>query len=644
MHNYFGSVSTSSFLCEMRTVRIESEAREGDAEDGLNSAGGEEAIVAAPLPATGKDEAVALTLTTLLVPVATYCALQSSAWIDTPLPHILNAVALIGMPILYLFWNPRRSLWFLRPQAADKFGSILADSLDRDPLGLWQVVLSSRNLVLSAGYVMVVHWAVYRVLHSRYQYFFVGVPPPFNGIALLLAAYCATVIGLLAKKVLDTDADGKSIKTAQFTTSRIVIMLLSVVLAILVAVAAGMPNFFFPMSALTASSFNAFLVDRRNSSNFTMFCMTSSLLLMWWMYKSFSFINMDLTVFGEAATVPTPVVAVSVLWSYLVGCIAFGTSFSENKSMCQMMMVLLALKIGWLEHVLYSQKEGGSYPAILVLLTSAVGTALCVRLLRNGILTNGSAALAGGAFIAKSYTYFAEMTSASYVGDGASYDTNFARGLRAAATGFGWMGAVACAGTILLLEFEMSAKLKRASIMPTVMVFVLGTAAMVLSSVPVLRSLLEFITNRWEPLDVEMHALLGLGIAVFSLVVLAFLHRTHHIYTEVYGLISLFRSSFLVGVVLFVLRPTSIFMTPVGTGDYEVFDVQTGRIVALRADPRCAWRIPSADFGPIARSSRLLARCRPPMYAWTHNSAYSCRKCRCRGLYGMHGVLHDSHN
>lgn len=582
IHHYFATISPSSFLFEMRTVRIDApEAREGDAEDGLNNAGGEEAVVAAPLPATERDEAIVMTLATLLIPVVTYGALQSNAWVDTPLPHVLNAVALVGIPVTYLFRNPRKSLWFLRAQAADKFGSYLAESLEHDPLGLWQIVLATRGYVLGLGYLMVVHWAVYRILHSRYQYFFVGVPPPFNGLALLFAAYCATAIALLAKTVLDADATGKSIKTASFTTSRILIMLLSVAFAILVAIAAGMPQFFYPMSALTASSFNAFLIDRRNQSNFTMFCMTSSLLLMWWMYRSFSFINMDLTVFGEATTVPTPVVAVSVLWAYLVGCIAFGTSFAENKSMTQLMMVVLALKVGWLEHVLYSQKDIGSYPAVLVLLTSGVGTAVSIRMLHNGIMTPGSAAIAGGAFLAKVYTYVVEMTSAEYALDGAAYDSNGARALRAAATAVGWLGALLCFSTVLNLEFEIAAKLKRSAIAPAVVTFVAGLAIALLCAIPVLRSFLEFLTNRWEPLAVESHGLVGLGVAVLSLVTMLFLHRLNRIYTEVHAWTAPCRSGLLIGIVFFVLRPTSILMTPVGTGDYEVLDAKTGRILAL---------------------------------------------------------------
>jgi hypothetical protein len=252
----------------------------------------------APQILNGRSDSVTFTALTLLLPMLSYVSIQSN-WTATNLHlHVVNVLATIGVPVIYLFWDPKHSLWFLR---AEKARSVTA-KLDRDPLGCWSTILWMRNTVLFAGYLFVLHWGVYRLLHSRYQYLFVGVPPPFNGILLLCAAYCSSALVMLVHRQLTADAAGE---TPKFGKEKVAVLLLSIIVSLMIAAAAGMPQFFYPMSALTASTFNAFILDRRNTSNFTMFVCCSTLLLLWWMYRTFSFIVMELHVLGDSAAIPT---------------------------------------------------------------------------------------------------------------------------------------------------------------------------------------------------------------------------------------------------------------------------------------------------------------------------------------------------
>lgn len=595
LHDQFYTRLRSSFLFERKIVKKSRSLEE--AEDH-----GEDDEVLSPTVLTGRFEASLFTVLTLLLPSVSYLFLQSNWSVESRSLHLSNLLAVSGIPILYVFWNPRKSLWFLRPDTPQRSPSAEAQ-LQLDPLGLWEVVCRARATVLAIGYLFVLHWGVFRLLHSRFQYLFVGVPPPLNGLLLLLAAYALTGIIVLSKRVLDEDAKSSSATSDgtasaaspssaratankhRFAMDRVVILLLSVACALLVAAAAGMPQFFYPMSALTASSFNAYLLDRRNSSNFTLFCCCSSLLLMWWMYRTFSFIVMDLHVLGESATVPTPMVAVSVLWCYLMGCISFGLSFSENKRPFHIAMFLHSLKVAWIEHVLYSQNEAGSYPAIFVYLSSGLGVWLCMRLYKSGVMDITAASGISASYVAKLFTFLAEVSSAAHIGEAAADASRASNLRRSLEVALGWNAMMLLAFVVISTELEKrSGQVEMARVRTNVILTVVSAAVVAAATIEnVQRSVSEFVLQRYLSREDSFHTALGTALITFALLTVPIFTRHRKAFAGSLGkLTDVCKMVGLVGVALFAVRPSQL-VTPAHNSsvDFEIVNTDLGRIIAL---------------------------------------------------------------
>lgn len=589
LHDQFYSKLSSSFLFERKIIKKRRTLEEAEGQ-------GEDDEVIAPVVLTGRFEASLFAVLTLVLPAVLYACLQSNWSVGTRALHISNICAVIGIPILYIFWNPRRSLWSLRPQGDAQ--QTAESRLESDPFGVWDVVIRTRNSVLAFGYIFVLHWGVYRLLHSRYQYLFVGVPPPYNGLLLLLASYALTGIVVLSKRALDEDAKSTTTQADQsksaldaaankrrFAMDRVTILLLSVAFALLVAAAAGMPQFFYPMSALTASSFNAYLLDRRNSSNFTLFCCCSTLLLMWWMYRTFSFIVMDLHVLGESTTIPTPMVAVSVLWCYLLGCIAFGLSFSENKRPFHVAMFIHSVKVAWVEHVLYSQNEAGSYPAVFVYLTSGLGVWLCLRLYKSGVLDITAASGISASYVAKLFTFLAEVSAAAYIGESAAEGTRMSDLRRTLEVAMGWNAMMMLAFVVISMELEKrSGQVETLRVRTNVVLTIVSSAVVSLTTIEnVQRAASEFVFQRYLSREDSFHTAVGSALITFALLTVPIFSR----HSKAFGgtlarLTDICKMTGLIGIALFAVRPTQL-VTPHHDSnvDFEIVNTDLGRIIAL---------------------------------------------------------------
>lgn len=542
-----------------------------------------------PCRLNGREEATLFTALTLLLPAVTYVTLQSNWGVASQL-HAMNLISLVGIPVMYLFLDPTNTLWFLRPQSAKEEEEF---DLVHDPIGLWASIIHLRFTVLGFGYFVLMHWCVYRLLHSRYQYLFVGVPPPFNGILLLLAGYCATIMIVLARRVL-LHEQKTGTKKSLFGMERVAIMLLSVIFALLVAGAAGMPGVFFPMSALAAASFNAYLLDRRNANNYSMFVCCSMLLLLWWMYRTFSFIAMDLHVLGESMTVSTVAVAASCLWAYLLAAAVFGLSFHENKRLMEVALFFHALKVAWIEHVLYSQREAGSYPGILVLGTSLAGAWLCQRMWNNQIVSTGAASCVAAVYVAKLFTFLCETAAVQYLDDSAAERSKSADARRLLESTIGWWAAFFVVFWFFVLEYNQIL-LKRGVAGPSLPVKLLedphnlmtqlSVAALFVSLCTMTnaqRAAIEFLTRQYTTPDSALHATIGTSMMVFSGIILFILSRHRVTFLTMQPYNDFCKFLFLAGASVAVIRPTHFVADNAdSSSDFELLHPNAGRILGL---------------------------------------------------------------
>ena len=355
--------------------------------------------------ATGEEEASAYTALVCLGPVFSYFAVHNTLDFSADVAlHVLNISGLLCLPLLYIVWHVRSTLWFIFKGA--KFESVSEAISARTSIPR---LAALRFPIAVIAYVGILHCAVYRVVRSRYGYLLSGIAPPFNEIILAFVGYCYTFVGVLMLRLTRPFENPTTRVVCWFGT-----IILTTIATVLLGIVAGMPQFFLPMSALTVAAFSAFILDPRQANNYMMFLFSSILMLLWWMYKTFSFIRMDLPVLGESASVSTQAVAVSVLWAYILGAVAFCCGITKSPVLLTVCLILQGLKVTWVEHVLYSQREQGTYPFAFIVITTAVGITLAYRLFKNGILSQDVSGAIAALYIGKFGTWLYDVTAWRY--------------------------------------------------------------------------------------------------------------------------------------------------------------------------------------------------------------------------------------
>ncbi|ORC87362.1 uncharacterized protein TM35_000221610 [Trypanosoma theileri] len=544
LHHYFYEPMDSSFVMQRhRSIGAEETAdRETEENDDRDEV--------VPVPANGKPESVIFTLLLLVLPSVIYLSFQIN-WMEAWLPNILNTLGMICGPIAYLCWNPRRSLWFLLPTR-----KTLKSRLENDPLGVQEVVGTYGRPFLILSIVMGLHWAIYRILHSRYRFLFNGVSPPLNGIFLALGMYTGIYAIYLLKKLLDADERGEDTHSSKYIKIRVSLVAAAAISCVFIAITAGLPGSFILLLVLCVTSINFFLMDRVNTGPMVSFTIFSSLLLMWWMYRMFSFIVVDLHVLGESAVIPTPIVAVNVLWCYVLSCIAFTVSFSTNKVPFVIALFAHSLQVAWVEHVLYSQKEENVYPAVLVLFTTAVGVMLASRLYKNETLGISSAAFIAASYIAKIMTFLVEMTGSYYLSESDEHDS---KRIHALEIGIVWWAALFMGYVVVLFELEKRKQMKSNNAKRLTILFIISAVVVTLCTARNFqRAVYEFLTQSRLAYSNRIHVVFGTSLVFLSSMIYPFLvrHTIPHSFMNQWK--SVVRGVFAIGVILLITQPTRI--------------------------------------------------------------------------------------
>ncbi|CBH18674.1 hypothetical protein, conserved [Trypanosoma brucei gambiense DAL972] len=518
IHCYFYRPLESSFVLRRRVTRGEqadlgqSPKRRGKADDdGNRSSGiagvGEEAGESW-MQINGKPEAVVFTVLLLVLPATLYVAFQRDLY-EAWLSNIVNVVGMVCVQILYLFWKPERSLWFL---LSNKQNS--REFFAHDSFGLCVTIYRYRSCMYALGALILPNWCVYRLLNSRYRFLFDGVAPPINGILLSVALYAALLAAYMTKKLLDADKEGRSVLTDRHMKERVVAIVAAAVSAVFVGFVVGLPGPLMFNLVICLCSFNLFLIDRGNAGLMFIFAFFSSLLLAWWMSRTFSFVILRLHVFGESRTIPSPALAGNILSSYFVGCMSFPHAFTGFKFLYALTLFLQSLNVVVVEHILYSQKEDGVYPAVLVLFTSVVGVLLVSRLHRNGVLGAAGASLVASSYIAKLFKFLVEVTGSYYVEDA---EMESSGPLFAVEITTMWWAALLCGFVAMLFELEKVSQMGNKTIVATVVLFAFSAMLMVASTVRNFqRATYEFLTKSQITEGAAAYVFVGMSCIVFG--------------------------------------------------------------------------------------------------------------------------------
>ncbi|RNC57316.1 hypothetical protein TcCL_ESM05078 [Trypanosoma cruzi] len=542
LHKSFYCPLESSFLTQRRLVRLRQEndnAPENEMVEEVES-----------VQANGRAEAITFTSLLVYLPFLLYILFQSS-FIDAWLPNTLNAVGMICGPVAYICWDPKHSLWFLISKKKS-----LRDRIGYDPLGVQETVSMYRKPFLILSVAVSLHWSIYRLLHSRYRFFFNGVPPPFNGVCLAFAMYLGLYAGYQIKKLLDADTRGEDTLSSRYMRRRVFSVGATALSSVFFALSAGVPGAFMVLMVLCVSSFNLFLLDRTNSGPMVSFTVFSSLLLMWWMYRTFSFIVVDLHVLGESLTVPTPVLAMSVLWCYLLSCVAFTLSFSTNKFPFFIALFVHSLQVAWVEHVLYSQKEENVYPAVLVLFTTAVGVLLASRLYKNETLGIHEAALIAASYVAKLLTFVVEVTGSYYLAESSESEKRYYHAIEISVT---WWSALFAGFVLVVFELKKGRQLENRYARHLTALFVLSVLALTASTTRNFqRAVFEFFTQTRLADSNSIHVILGTSFVFLGLISHPFFSRHESLHPFLYPLRAVARGALVVGIIFLITQPTRI--------------------------------------------------------------------------------------
>eukprot|EP00758_Cryptobia_borreli_P002346 Tbor_TRINITY_DN2962_c0_g2::TRINITY_DN2962_c0_g2_i1::g.1133::m.1133 len=244
---------------------------------------------------------------------------------------------------------------------------------------------------------------------------------------------------------------------------------------------------------------------------------------MWWMYRTFSFIVMDLRILTDGTVIPTSALTGSVLLCYLLGALSFGLSFSTNKTSMAICFFILSLKVAFVEHILYSQREAGVYPGALVFLTSGVGVWACFRMYNNKIMTPGAVAVISSSFVAKIYTFLCEQTGAQYLLDS---EENTLDGLRGLFISLGWVCAFAATTVVAILEMEEIENKRTRNPEHKILIFALFTfTAMVFAHRSLVRAFTESLLFSYDTIANELDAIIGSTLLITTVCVFAVMMR-----------------------------------------------------------------------------------------------------------------------
>eukprot|EP01062_Namystynia_karyoxenos_P025629 TRINITY_DN20122_c0_g1_i1.p1 TRINITY_DN20122_c0_g1~~TRINITY_DN20122_c0_g1_i1.p1 ORF type:complete len:1127 (+),score=407.21 TRINITY_DN20122_c0_g1_i1:69-3383(+) len=342
----------------------------------------------------GAPEAAAFALLCLVLPLGVHWAVtHRESW---SLSQLTQAAALVGAPLLGLWAQPRQTLWFLysRPHS-DAPG---------DACGVERV----RAAVLLLSYAAVLHCFLYRVVVGSYGHMLTGVSPPWNVALIYVCAAAVSAVALCAVQL-----SGMSISShgGMVVTRWVAVLLLSILAAVSFALVAGVPRVIMPFPAVAAATLSSFCLDPRNMNNFLFFAACSVVMLMWWMFKSFSFlIRVHLPVLCGTQEISLVQLSTYIVLLYLVQCIVFANSLQPGTAPLAPLLAGHACGLAAIEHVLYSQPEG-LYPAACTVFTSALGVQMCRRLMLSGRLSRQWGAAVVGVYVGKLYTFAATATA-----------------------------------------------------------------------------------------------------------------------------------------------------------------------------------------------------------------------------------------
>lgn len=583
-------------------------------------------IEAVPCSVRTAGECIFFTTTCVYIaPAVIYNVLQAD-WGERAIFHLCYSAALTLYASAFLLSTPATSFWYLMRNktgdGADGGGNLSSRSSSSSDSPVQHVetllhiihslVTLHRDTMMCGVVMCLLPWVAYQLTQSSFGYLFIGVSYPWNGVLLVLVFFLVAAVlyeihGLLkegeqkhwkekeAKE--QREAAASASPTAQSSVAqsapmnaaarrrllfqtraaayreviaaearRRPVMIMLGGATLIMCVLLSVPWNAMPFALFAVLSLHLFLLECDSRMLF-FFIMSSSWLLMWWMYRMYSFVVSELKVYGEPMTIYSPLVAVNVLFCYILGCMCFGFAFN-NTSGLLVCLWLYSTRLGWVEHVLYSQQEDDVYPGGLVLLSGALGAVTAMQMYSNSLLSSMGAFVIASTHVAKIVLFAVEVCSMNYLDD---LDVMPHVGwLQVLELQAGWYAAVGVSVVLMTME-QRKRNASRSSIVDahqstTYWCFIGHSLACFILALAtarnVQRMVYEFVTQSYVSFEELVHISPGTVFVTYCLLTLPFYRRHMHRYLFIRSSAVFLRLSSTIGVcglLLVVIQPTRFF-------------------------------------------------------------------------------------
>jgi hypothetical protein len=325
-------------------------------------------------------------LFTLLAPCIMYLALYHRV-LTFSFEHLLNLCMLLVIPAVFFALNPNRYLWWCWKEA------------EKLPFPDFFVRLACAAL----GLIIMITWLEYRVIFRRYTYL-LAIPAPYNYIIVTFGLY--SLIGLVLIVIAGVNN----------RTTKILSVAICTFSTACGSIAIGFPIWIVPIPAAAAYFGSAFFFSR-SWEQFVAFGITLSLSLILWFAQSFWFLDFEfqLSFLPIEWSMRMSHTTVLIVIFFIICLFTFPACIKNNLPPLTLSLTMSqALLLTFLEQLLYEQGEG-FYSEFLVLLTSAIGALLSIRLYNLQRLTIDGASILLAIYVAKISVMFSGTVRMAFI-------------------------------------------------------------------------------------------------------------------------------------------------------------------------------------------------------------------------------------
>jgi hypothetical protein len=309
---------------------------------------------------------------------------------------------LLAVPSLVIASRPNSLWWFDSPSS-----SLSPTSSNRLPLSQ-----RIRRLIFLVAGAILLGCLEYRVIFFSFHHF-IAAYPPWSYIFVTLAIYSLAYF-VVAHFTSGFGIISKPISEGISTRDKSISLGAAMIGAGAIGLTLGTPLYFMPFPVLNAYFFVNFYYHKK-FSDYLGFLITVTLFLVWFMRKTFWFLDYQ---FGEGGdTISLQTTAILLVSMFIFSFLVIGVAIvNQNQNLVGLFLFIHSLGVSALEHVMYVHQHEHDevaysaasflpkdivYPGYFVIFTSLVGSFLACRLESEKKISNTFSWLTASIYLSK---------------------------------------------------------------------------------------------------------------------------------------------------------------------------------------------------------------------------------------------------